>query len=650
MNISTYSILAILILSTYATVGFGNENAEEIATVTLHFYRPEITSIDGYLQLSMNTSNGILCHAGKPVLPLYTMTFDYPFGTYVTNVQWTLGSLESQTLTKKIIPAPPPCIPGLHKKIPEYTEDSSVYHSEELYPETWVRWSIGGGLNNDNVRKTFLTLTVFPIRYSPATDTIQYIDEIIVDITVQSPQEPPKSLPTSYHLVVIAPTLFVDDLQPLIDHKNSVGMQTLLKPVEEIYEEYEGRDKPEQIKYFIKNAIEQWNITYVLLVGGLKSLLYGKPRDDANQGSKDWYIPVRYTNLIEVGKKFDPGFISDLYYADVYTAEGDFSSWDSNNDGVFAKWRIPGLGRDTLDFYPDVYVGRLPCRNTAEVQIMVQKIISYESTPLDPSWSQRMVVIGGDVFDDIDTDFVEGELVCEKALSFMPNVTPVKLYASNRYNNTDCTPQLSNILREISEGCGHLLFGIGHGSPWQWITFWPNDFTSPINSGGLNVYNLLTLHNDQRLPICVSPACHNAQFNVTFLSTLLNRPYSGTYGIPTAECWSWHITRKINGGSIATIGNTGLGYGAGGELGDRDGDGMNEPDVVEAFCGYLEKCFYQCLGIKDHQSLGDAWGGSIRNYLKVYPGMDFQWDAKVVEEWTLIGDPSLMVGGKGNET
>ena len=650
MKISTYGIIAILILSTYATVGFGNGNAEEIATVTLHFYRPEITSIDEYLQLIMNTSNGILCHTGKPVLPLYTMTLDYPFGTYVTDIEWTLGSLESQTLTKKIIPAPSPCIPGLYKKIPEYTEDSSVYLSEELYPETWVRWSIGGGLNKDNVRKTFLTFTVFPIRYSPATDTIQYIDEIILDITVQSPKEPPQSLPTSYNLVVIAPTLFVDDLQPLIDHKNSLGMHTLLKPVEEIYGEYEGCDKPEQIKYFIKDAIEQWNITYVLLVGGLKSLLYGKPRDDENQGSKDWYIPVRYTNLVEVGKTYDPGFISDLYYADVYTAEGNFSSWDSNNDGVFAKWRIPGLGRDTIDFYPDVYVGRLPCRNTREVQIMVQKIISYESTPLDPSWFQRMVVIGGDVFDDLDTDFVEGELVCEKALSFMTNVTPVKLYASNRYNNTEYTPLTSNIFRELTEGCGHLLFGIGHGSPWQWFTYWQNDFSNPINDGGLNVYDLLTLRNEQRLPICVSPACHNAQFNVTLLSTLLNSPYSWTYGVPTAECWSWLMTRKINGGSIATIGNTGLGYGAGGELGDRDGDGINEPDVIEAFCGYLEKSFYQCLGMVDHQPLGNAWGGSIRNYLQVYPGMDFQWDAKVVEEWTLLGDPSLMVGGKGNET
>ncbi len=43
----------------------------------------------------------------------------------------------------------------------------------------------------------------------------------------------------------------------------------------------DGRDKPEQIKYFIKDAIETYNITFVLLVGGTKGI------------RKQWYVPVR---------------------------------------------------------------------------------------------------------------------------------------------------------------------------------------------------------------------------------------------------------------------------------------------------------------------------------------------------------------------
>ena len=52
-----------------------------------------------------------------------------------------------------------------------------------------------------------------------------------------------------YNMVIIAPDSFSDSLQPLIDHKNLVGIQTFLKTTEDIYSTYEGRDKPEQIKY-----------------------------------------------------------------------------------------------------------------------------------------------------------------------------------------------------------------------------------------------------------------------------------------------------------------------------------------------------------------------------------------------------------------
>ena len=58
-----------------------------------------------------------------------------------------------------------------------------------------------------------------------------------------------------YDMVIIAPNEYKTKLQPLINHKNDYGVKTFLKPVEEIYNEYPGRDKPEQIKYFITGGI-----------------------------------------------------------------------------------------------------------------------------------------------------------------------------------------------------------------------------------------------------------------------------------------------------------------------------------------------------------------------------------------------------------
>jgi hypothetical protein len=443
-------------------------------------------------------------------------------------------------------------------------------------------------------------------------------------------------------MVMIAPASFQNALDPLITHKNSVGVETLFKTTESIYSEYTGFDAPEQIKYFIKDAIETHNIKYVLLVGGLNSYWYGKPRDDRNQGTADWHVPVRYTNLRDSGGTYDPGFISDLYYADIYDSVGAFDDWDSNDDGVYAKWdNTPG--KDVLDFYPDVAIGRLACRNTQEVKIMVNKIVRYETTAYGASWYNTMIVAGGDSHNDPGTNYLEGELACEKTLTqYMPTFTPVRLYASS--TNPSLTPDTNNIQREITKGAGHIFFD-GHASPLSWTTHPPGDFDNWV--GGIRVYHFPMLWNFNKLPIFGVQGCHNSQFNVSMkfgLDDPDNSQHSWSYGFPLPECWSWWMTRKIGGGSLATIGNTGLGYGTVGEHGDLDGDGVNEPDCLEALGGFWFLKFYQSF-FEGKTILGETWVGAQNKYLDVFPGMDYQTDAKTVEQLPILGDPSLLAGG-----
>ena len=77
-----------------------------------------------------------------------------------------------------------------------------------------------------------------------------------------------------YDMVVIAPNEFSSQIQPFINHKNNHNIITFLKTTEQIYSEYNGRDNAEQIKYFIKDAIETYGIEYVLLIGGHKNQLF----------------------------------------------------------------------------------------------------------------------------------------------------------------------------------------------------------------------------------------------------------------------------------------------------------------------------------------------------------------------------------------
>jgi hypothetical protein len=258
-----------------------------------------------------------------------------------------------------------------------------------------------------------------------------------------------------------------------------------------------------------------------------------------------------------------------------------------------------------------------------------------------------MVVVGGDPYDDQGTDYREGELIGEKALSYMSGFEPRRLFSSNRDTSPDFTPIKENIIREINEGCGFLFFD-GHGGPSWWNTFWPGEFDTLIQNGGITIYQFSRLQNSERLPICIVGGCHSNLFNVSLLSTmtdLRNRHFMWSNGVPIPECWGWSLTVKRNGGAIATIGNTGLGYEAGGEVGDLNGDGINEPDCIESLCGYLETQFFKGYQVDQIDILGKNWCHSITEYLTIYPGMEAWNDAKTLEQWVLFGDPTLKIGG-----
>jgi hypothetical protein len=653
MKGKVFFIIGLLLGSCVVATGLTSGEHTQTCSLSLSFSEPSLIEDESYVNVIMQGAAACLYHPGKPVLPMYTTTLQLPFGSIIRNVTIHFDEVKTMKLQKKITPAPYPLIEGISNEPSEVTLNSGVYCTKEFYPLQWVAYSTGGGLNNDSEHVTFFSLRVFPLRYNPGTDTVNYLDACQIIITYILPTGSPFPTEVTNNLVIISPLQFVPPLERLAEHKNNIGIRTQIITLGAIYRDYPGNDRPEQIKYFIKNAVEKWGTTYVLLVGGLKSHIAGKPRDNINTGTRDWYLPVRYTNLWDTDSIYDPGFISDLYYADIYDSEGSFCNWDSCGDGVYGGWTNPApigppsYSTDQIDFYPDVYLGRLPCRNIIEVNNIVNKIIAYEQKPADLSWFKKMVVVGGDPYDDQGTNYLEGELIGEKALSYMYGFEQQKLFSSNRETNPDFTPKAQNIIREINEGCG-FLFLDGHGGPSWWNTYWPGEFDTLIQNGGIRIYQFSQLKNSEKLPVCIIGGCHNNQFNVSVLLTIAdfkNRHFMWSNGVPVPECWGWSLTAKPTGGAIATIGNTALGYEAGGEVGDLNGDNLNEPDCVEALCGYLETQFFKGYGVHHIDILGKNWCNAIGEYLNIYPGMENRSNAKTIEQWVLFGDPSLKIGG-----
>jgi len=389
-----------IVLSGCVAAAVPQQTTKQVAAA-INFSSPQLINSNDYLTVTLNEMTSYLIVEGKPVMPQVVKVFDLPFGSTDVTINVVPGQSHEQVVSKDVQPGSK-ALPLLDGAETGYvvTEDAATYASSQPYPSTWFDYQVTGGLDDNANHVTQVSVRLYPVHYIPAAKTLQTVDSMQVTVTYQPPSNP-QTFGDSFDMVIIAPKILKSTLQPLIDHKNTKGVRTMVTYVEDIYKNYNGTDKPEKIKYYIKDAIEQNGVQFVLLFGGLKNKFYAIDRENPNTGSNAWLVPVRYTNLWDGTPPavFDPGYTSDLYYSDIYTGTGAFSSWDTNHDGIFAAWSYPGHSKDSLDLNPDVYVGRLAVSSIPEAKTVINKIITYE-TSSSGDWLKKMITVAGDGFQD----------------------------------------------------------------------------------------------------------------------------------------------------------------------------------------------------------------------------------------------------------
>jgi Peptidase family C25 len=367
----------------------------------------------------------------------------------------------------------------------------------------------------------------------------------------------------------------------------------------------------------------------VLLVGGLKSHIYAKDKDTISAGWKAWWIPVRY---VSIPQEDDEGCLSDLYYGCLYNATGAFDSWDSNGDGVYAAWGKFPYSKDIIDMYPEVYVSRLPCTTTSEVNVVVDKILTYEGTgPTQKPWYKNFIGISGKTFRMYEGK-PDGEYLTDLSYSYTKNAIPdlnlIKVYTTNR-DTGGLVPNPEDISTAFNQGAGFVNFE-GHGAAYAWNTIWfdgeyPTDWT-----GGINLYLFPLISNKEQLPVVIVGGCHNALYNITLLGTLLDKTGQYFCAVPSPVCFSWGLVVKPRGGAIASTGCTGYGLDT----------GVDDP--VGRSAG-LEMNFFWQIGNNSVTNLAAAHSQAIIKYLNEHEIR--QIDAFCITNWALFGDPSLKLGG-----
>lgn len=596
-----------------------NATNMEVFKTKVNLSIPKIQCEGKYCRILYDDGERYLLRPGEPMLPMINVVATLPLGSTIIDVNCSFSPAEQKSVPGKILPAPLPvptnvlknsCSSLLSHQAFDDASYSDLGHST-YYPSSWSTYHTGGGIR-EGEHVSLLSVHVYPVRYAPHIDCIKYINEATIEVVYQQPAREISSSEDGHDLLVISPDEFTEALQPFVHHKNICNISTRLVTLQAI--DTKGRDKPEQIKYYIMEAIEKWGIKYVLLVGNRTKM------------------PVRYVHP-NLGNVTTP-FITDLYYADVFDAAGKFASWDSNNNSVFGELNETTM-IDQMDLYPDVYIGRLLACNVTEVNIAVNKIIDYEKYTPGKAWFNNLTVCGGNthqMWKDLFFKIIfgggtarEGEYIGDRIIENMSGFNPKKLYASARFpfGDSDAEPlTVDNINRAINDGAGFVVFN-GHGSPQAWATHFPliKRAMAPFPLGYGWHHQLEQLVNKDKLPVIVLDACSCGD-------------YGNNTGIQSPLAWDLISLRE--GGAVATYACTSLSWGYPGEL------------CTKTLNGYVSTHLFKTYS-EGNRYTGALLGETLTEYLNDQDALSrycpLTMSYLCVEYWALFGDPSLRIGG-----
>ncbi len=583
--------MGVLVLSGLGAVAIPNEEIIS-KNISINFTQPTIKSETEFVTISIDQANGYIMEQGKPILPSYIQKFVFPFGTKINSVKCNPTNIQTQTVTKELKPTPQAVL--VSQKVVSPIVNQIIDYGSEPYPSNWFEYDVGSGLEKGEL-SIIVTVQINPVKYHPTEKLIEWIKDADISITYE-PSDYQSTNQEDYQFVVIAPDEYSDELTELISHKNSRGITTKFVGLNEIYTG-QGRDSEERIKFFIRDAIENWGTSNILLVGSESKL----PSRDVYVWIQEEYEQSGYSEI----------FVSDLYYADIYNEYSEFIDWDSNGNNQFGEYQWDNE-TDEVDLLPDVYLGRWPCTTGAQVQANVNKVIYYEqSQAYKEDWFSDFVVIGGDTSPDYKT--VEGEFINERAIDIMDGFSPEKLWVTNGVLTSWIPTGVASIQKAINYGCGFVYFS-GHGNTNVWATH-PEEKHSwtPTPTQGIFNFQIEDLSNGNKLPIVVVEACSTAKFNVD------------------SNSFNWAFLHNPNGGGIGAFGATALGWGY---VGTGIASGLIGKMALDTFRSYM---------LDESTTLGEMWYNAQDRYIKsnMKP-----MDHKVSREWILFGDPTLKIGEK----
>ena len=587
------SLLALTGVAFWSIPGSG-----EVLRESLTFSKSELKfgKLKGYDQVILPGCD-LTAKPGEPQLPVYIANLALPEGREVAGVKVLSTKGEDLPGNYLLYPVQPPRV--LSKAGPiSFVEPKSSTYSLALYPQRVVEYRGSGSLSGYRVA-SFL---VYPLQYLPAKKMLRFYSKVdfAVQLTpspqkfsimrteraeklirrtvgslVSNPQDVRKSqgaegksstlLPLGqFEYLIITSDSYVPYFQPLANWKLKKGLRDTIVTTSWIYSTYPGYDQQEQIRNFIMDAYQNWGTVWVLLGG------------DTN------VIPARIAYAMTCGANYQPededSIPCDLYYSDL---DG---TWDLNGNHIY------GEIADSVDMWPDVWVGRASVGSPQEAQNWVSKVLTYEkSPPIDYQLDMLFaaMVLWWDPFTDsgIGKDMIDD-------LYVPPRFDPItKLYESQGNESP------SSVIAAMNAG-QNIINHDGHG----WID------ALGAGTGYLHNYNMDNLTNGDRQSILLSIGCWTAAFDY--------------------DCIAEHFITNPEGGGVAYIGNSRYGWGSPGNPG-------------YGYSDRFDSHFYKCLFDDGVYRIGATLALDKAFYIpRAQQENVYRW---CEYEINLLGDPEMAI-------
>ena len=312
-------------------------------------------------------------------------------------------------------------------------------------------------------------------------------------------------------VIVSHPDFFEEAKKIENEHRNNLGLQTLLVTTDQIYNEFSsGRQDISAIRDFMRMlhlTATTHQPQYLLLIGDASW-------DYKNTIKQSNFVPVWSSMLLINGNTdlviYEHSFVGDDFYALLDTLEG------SNLK------RCKG----TLD----IAVGRFPVNTATEMQNVVKKRLHYTSAAPETMGTWRNVITFASDDPDHDKDYFS--LSCEEhedtIMSLFPEAVIEKIYSDSykRVVSPGGTryPDANKALTTRINNGTLILNYVGHGSKFRWS-----------GEALLDIPDVNHWKNPNYLPFIITENCSNGPFDdyeiITHGETMFLRPDGGAIGL-----------------------------------------------------------------------------------------------------------------------